>query len=317
MQERLQEETRSRKNQNTDDVLNLYFSSEEFYGELLKPRREKELATRIQKGTIVEEKVNSELLGSDLNEDAYKAFVELVDSNLKLVVFIAARYKGVTLLDCIQEGNIGLMTAARYFNPDKKTRFSTYATSWIKQKIGRYIANSERTIRIPINRMAKMMVTYRAQERLLKKIGRVPYVSEISAVSGQTIKEVKENLRLLEHPKSLDYLVSKDDGGEIAFGETIPDNQEGIEEKLIIKQRFERFYDLLNRANLSPIEVEVMKFRFSLNGDHSHAMTAVMKHFGMSQKEVEGVDRRTKVKLRLLASRDKSRDSFIEEQFSK
>ena len=229
----------------TTDALQL-FLNEAGRHRLLKPSEEVELAKRIERGDL------------DAKE-------RMINSNLRLVVSIARKYQGVgelTLLDLIQEGMFGLIRAAEKFDWRKGFRFSTYATLWIRQSIGRALDERGRTIRLPINIAQRERRIAAAERELASRLGRAPTVDEIAAEAKVEPEQVVELREVARKVTSLERPLG-DEGGEL--GDLLPGSEPAPEEEVQLALAQEAVRDVVR--SLPDREREVIKLRFGLDGD--------------------------------------------------
>jgi RNA polymerase primary sigma factor len=229
----------------TTDALQL-FLNEAGRHELLTPQEEVELAKRIERGDL-------------------EAKERMINSNLRLVVSIARKYQGVgrlSLLDLIQEGMFGLIRAAEKFDWRKGFRFSTYATLWIRQAIGRAVDERGRTIRLPINVAQRERRIATAERELATRLGRAPTVDEIAAEAKVEPEQVVELREVARKVTSLERPVG-DDGGEL--GDLLPGDEPAPEEEVELALAQEAVRDVVR--SLPAQEREVIQMRFGLDGD--------------------------------------------------
>jgi RNA polymerase primary sigma factor len=230
----------------TTDALQLFLNEAGRYP-LLTPAEEIELAKRIERGDLA-------------------AKERMINSNLRLVVSIARKYQGVaqlSLLDLIQEGMLGLIRAAEKYDWRKGFRFSTYATLWIRQAIGRALDQHGRTIRVPINIAQRERKIAGAERDLATKLGRPPTLEEIAEEASLKPEDVQEMRDLARTVTSLDRPLSDD--SETALGDVLPDESTGVEEEVVVSLRDEAVRAVVRE--LPPIERDVIQLRFGLNGD--------------------------------------------------
>jgi RNA polymerase sigma factor (sigma-70 family) len=252
---------------------------------LLTPEEEQDLARRVQAGDAEAQK-------------------QLVEANLRLVVRIARRYlhRGLSLLDLIEEGNVGLLHAARKFQPDRGTRFSTYATWWIRQAVVRALANQARTIRLPVH-VELLLSQYMKQRNVLtQKLGRPPTLEEVAAVMKRPAGELEQLESLRQQPLSLDKPTGEDGKGNL--GETVEDPNAAAGTGLATMLRA--------RADLAGVlqdlpdrERTVVMLRFGLGGDQPMTLEAIGQRLGLTRERVRQIEGTALEHLRrLLAARD-------------
>ena len=226
-----------------------------------------------------------------------RAHRRLIESNLRLVVSVARRYsgRGLSFLDLIQEGNLGLMKAVDRYDWRLGHRFSTYATWWIRQSVTRALADQGRTIRVPaqvvdtINRMS------RVERQLSQKLGRAPTIEELAAEMELKPEKVEHLKRVAQEPVSLAVHVGED---ATELGELIEDER-GIRpgEDMAFEQRNERVADLI--ARLPYRERTILELRYGLGGEEAHTLEEVGRRFGVTRERVRQIETRT---LRRLAA---------------
>jgi RNA polymerase primary sigma factor len=232
-----------------------------------------------------------------------RAHRRLIESNLRLVVSVARRYsgRGLSFLDLIQEGNLGLMKAVERYDWRLGHRFSTYATWWIRQSVTRALADQGRTIRVPaqvvdtINRMS------RVERQLSQKLGRAPTIEELAVEMELKPEKVEHLKRVAQEPVSLAVHVGED---ATELGELIEDER-GIRpgEDMAFEQRNERVADLI--ARLPYRERTILELRYGLGGEEAHTLEEVGRRFGVTRERVRQIETRT---LRRLAAQGEHAD---------
>lgn len=235
-----------------------------------------------------------ELSARALQGDA-AAINKLVESNLRLVISVAKSYTGcgLPLLDLIQEGNIGLITAAKKYDATKGFRFSTYATYWIRQHISRALANQARLIRVPANTVEALSKIRRVTGELTQKYNRMPTDEEIAAASGYEVEKVQAMNSLVQANTSLDAPV--DDEGETCMVDLMEDPH----------NPYDRIFDEINKdifdkvfATLSPKEADVLRKRFGFETEEPMTLEEVGKEYNASKEWIRQIETRAIRKLR-------------------
>jgi RNA polymerase primary sigma factor len=231
----------------------------------------------------------------------------LIESNMRLVINIAKTYRNraIPLEDLIQEGAIGLMQAAERFDPDKGFRFSTYATHWIRQAIGRAIDNKSKAIRLPAHVSQSLRRVEKERLRLARELGYEPSPEQIAAAMGISAKKLITLLQSSQELLSLDMTVG--DSGGMTLGGLIKDNTGNDPESMVLSQEMivelQRIMQELNER-----EQRVMRLRFRLDGTDAPLQEDIAKEMKLSRERVRQIEVQAIKKLRALAQRRRLRD---------
>jgi RNA polymerase primary sigma factor len=272
---------------------------------LLTAEQEVDLAKRIEAGLYAEHKLESETGLSqdfirdleDVAEDGRRAKAHMLEANLRLVVSVAKKYsdRGLSLLDVVQEGNLGLIRAVEKFDYTKGYKFSTYAMWWIRQAIQRGFADSARTIRLPVHVLEMLSKLSRVERDMHQRLGREPTPEELAVELDRTPDQIEELLRTSRQPISLDSTIGED--GETSIGDLIEDVDAPEASELVDRQLLA---DQLRHAldALTPREATIMAMRFGLYDGNPHTLDEIGRALGLTRERIRQLEKQSLSKLR-------------------
>jgi len=300
-------------NIDTDDTIGLYLK-EVGRVPLLTAEEEVELAQRIERGRLAREELAKGNVSQRrrrelqrLIEDGWAAREHLITANSRLVISVAKKYmgRGVPFLDLIQEGNIGLIRAAKKFDYRRGHKFSTYATWWIRQAVTRAIADQGRTIRVPVHMGDQINKLLRVQHQLTQRLGRDPSVEELAEALDVTPQKVENMIQVARRPLSLE--TPTDDEEDSVLGDFIQDEEVPAPDETATYNLLREHLDsVLN--GLPPREVRILQLRYGLLDGQAYTLEEVGRKMGVTRERVRQIEAQALSRLRHPAVRRKLRE---------
>jgi len=300
-------------NIDTDDTIGLYLK-EVGRVPLLTAIEEVELAQRIERGRLSRE----EMARGNVNlrrrrelqriiEDGWAAREHLITANSRLVISVAKKYmgRGVPFLDLIQEGNIGLIRAAKKFDYRRGHKFSTYATWWIRQAVTRAIADQGRTIRVPVHMGDQINKLLRVQHQLTQRLGRDPSVEELAESLDVTPQKVENMIQVARRPLSLE--TPTDDEEDSVLGDFIQDEEVAAPDDTATYNLLREHLDVVLNG-LPPREVRILQLRYGLLDGQAYTLEEVGRKMGVTRERVRQIEAQALSRLRHPAIRRKLRE---------
>lgn len=287
----------------TNDLIELYFK-EAASIPLLSKEEEKDLSKRIERGRLARKEMARGNVPDDrraelhqMIEDEWTALDHLITANSRLVISVAKKYmgRGVPFLDLIQEGNIGLMRAAKKFDYLRGYKFSTYATWWIRQAVTRAIADQGRTIRVPVHMGDKISKMFRMQNDLKQSLERDPTIEELAEALDEPPEKVQYMMKVARRPLSLEMPTTKE--GDAVLGDFVEDLETPLPDETATKHLLKEHLEEVMEA-LPSREVRILRLRYGVPDGKSHTLQEVGEKVGVSRERVRQIEAQALRRLR-------------------
>ena len=300
-------------NIDTDDTIGLYLK-EVGRVPLLTAVEEVQLAKRIEQGRMAREELAKGVVSIRRRgefqihiEDGWLAREHLITANSRLVISVAKKYmgRGVPFLDLIQEGNIGLIRAAKKFDYRRGHKFSTYATWWIRQAVTRAIADQGRTIRVPVHMGDQINKLLRVQHQLTQRLGRDPSVDELAQALEVTPQKVENMIQVARRPLSLE--TPTDDEEDSVLGDFIQDEEVPAPDETATYNLLREHLDVVLNG-LPPREVRILQLRYGLLDGQAYTLEEVGRKMGVTRERVRQIEAQALSRLRHPAIRRRLRE---------
>jgi RNA polymerase primary sigma factor len=286
-----------------DDAVGLYFR-EATDVPLLSREQERDLANKMCEGRDAKHRLQEDGLRPEKRrqlertvEETISAREHLIVANTRLVINVAKRYRGrgLSFLDLIQEGNLGLIRALEKYDPARGYRLSTYATWWIRQSISRAVADQGRTIRIPVHMSAQISQLYKVARRLEQECNRRPTPEELAKEMGLKPKRVRWMLRISRYPLSLERPVGEEQDGELGAlveDESTPEPPE-LANLRLLRDQLEKVL-----STLTPREARILRLRFGLVDGRNYTLEEIGQKYGLTRERIRQIEHKALRRLR-------------------
>ena len=237
-----------------------------------------------------------------------EAFRKLVEANLRFVVYTANKYKGcgLPLADLINEGTVGLIQAAKRFDPERGVRFISYAVWWIRQAIVQALAEQAGVVKLPLKQAPILLRIRQTYSELFQKFGREPTTEEIAEELGMEPSDVEDILRVVSMHLSLELPINKDDNDDRTYMDLLESSTPSAEDEAIMASMVSVVHELISQ--LPEREAKIIKLRFGIDCDRPYTLEEIGKMMGISRERVRQIESRALTKLRRLAQAKKLED---------